>query len=306
MPSLERIPANSEILPRSATQGYFQVPNSVAENQALLTPAEKAMLLIILRRGHAATCSDDHWKAWTGLDPKMKRHAINGLKAGKGLRQYGRGDRARFSFDRSAWDGWVRTRPRHEKARTAGRSKSVTAKPGQQIHPECRERGCQRMCETESEAKADVIQISPTTATPNWKPVSDSPPPESPPETPSTAVVLATKPTPKRNDFNEFIGAFLMVGVEMSTTDLDKCRKLWAGLKPPEKTAALVDASTRSANEWQECATQYVPRPWNYLIEKRWTRQRVVEPRESSMSKAAIAQHRAGKRFMSGKDDLDF
>lgn len=152
---------------RSATQGFAQIPNSIVENQALLTPAELALVLIVCRRGQN-TVSDQHWQSWTGKDPKMKNHAIRGLRE-KGLRQIGRGERAKFLFDRNTWDTWVRSRPRHERAKTLGRSKSVTPRAGQMIHAECRERGCQKLCE----ATPAVISITSSPASPNWKPVSN-------------------------------------------------------------------------------------------------------------------------------------
>jgi hypothetical protein len=179
--ALVRFQAQSET--RSATQGVAYIPNSIVENQALLTPAELALVLIVCRRGEN-TVSDRHWEAWTGKDPKMKNHAIRGLRD-KGLRQIGRGSGAKFAFDRNAWDSWVRSRPRHERARTLGRSKSVSAKAGQMIHPECRERGCQKLCD----AQPGVISISQAPTTPNWKPVSNIA--KSSPAPPGASLTLA-------------------------------------------------------------------------------------------------------------------
>ena len=177
-PAPVRFQAQSET--RSATQGYAQIPNSIVENQALLAPAELALVLIACRRGFS-TISDKNWADWTGKDPKMKNHALRGLREKGCLRVTGRGNSAKFSFDRNAWDSWVRSRPRHERARTLGRSKSVNAKPGQMIHLECRERGCQKLCDS----PAEVISISSSIASENWKPVSNiansSPPTEGPP-----------------------------------------------------------------------------------------------------------------------------
>lgn len=167
----QRLPASSEGIPsRSATLGYAQLPNSVVENQSLLANAELRFLIIVCRRGPEKTCSDRNWEDWTGLDPKMKTHAIRGLRE-KGLHVRGRGNTAKFSFDRGTWDSWVRTRPRHERARTVGRSKTVTAQPGMQIHQECRERGCGRLCEGEK-----IVSIDSVVSEPNRKPVSNSPP----------------------------------------------------------------------------------------------------------------------------------
>ncbi len=71
--------------PRRVTAGYFKCPNSLAENQGLLTPAEKAFALIVFRREGAWPVSDKHWHEWTGLEPRIKLNAIAGLRK-KGLR----------------------------------------------------------------------------------------------------------------------------------------------------------------------------------------------------------------------------
>jgi hypothetical protein len=133
--------------------------------------------LIVLRRGEN-TVSDKHWEEWTGKDPRMKEYAIRGLKEKGCLHVRGRGERAKYYFERDKWDSWVRSRPRHERARTLGRSRSVTAKTGMQVHQECRERGCARLCEA---------QVIPFPATEVAKPVSQTeikPPPKEEPSPP--------------------------------------------------------------------------------------------------------------------------
>jgi len=287
-PAPVRFQAQSET--RSATQGVAYIPNSIVENQALLTPAELALVLIVCRRGEN-TVSDRHWEAWTGKDPKMKNHAIRGLRD-KGLRQIGRGNGAKFAFDRNAWDSWVRSRPRHERARTLGRSKSVSAKAGQMIHPECRERGCQKLCDTQP----GVISISQAPATPNWKPVSDSPPPESPPSCESsqeshqqskTPGAASSKPQePSAAQLQQLIGIFLSLGVGLSQLDLAKCEKLWNALKAPERATALAYAHMRQADDWIDRASRFVPRPWNYLAEKHWERRAIIEGRKQSATES--------------------
>jgi hypothetical protein len=181
----QRIPAQSESFPeRSATRGYFQVPNSFAENQWALTPAEKALILIACRMNSERTISDDHWTKWTGLKARIKHAAIKGCQE-KGLQVRGRGEKAKFYFDRNVWDAWVERVPKH-RARTVGRTKSVTPKAGQQIHPECRERGCQKLCEPQN----GVIAITSSPASPNWQPVANSSPPKIPPETSLTLAAI--------------------------------------------------------------------------------------------------------------------
>ena len=178
----QRIPSASEGSPRSATEGWFRCPNSVIENQALLTPAELALVLIVCRRGYGQPVSDKHWSDWTGKDPKMKTRAIRGLK-GKGLHISGRGGKARYSFERNDWDRFVEQRSRSEKARTAGRAKSVPASQGMQIHPECRSRGCQKLCDEGPTTQPTIIPISIVPATKHGTPVSQTAQlkPESPP-----------------------------------------------------------------------------------------------------------------------------
>jgi len=127
-PQPARFSPASEISSRTATQGYAQIPNSVIECQLLLTPAELAFVLIVCRRGEN-TVSDKHWTEWTGREARIKDSAIRGLKE-KGLHVRGRGNAAKYHFDRNHWDSWVRTQPRSKRARTIDRSKSVTPKAG--------------------------------------------------------------------------------------------------------------------------------------------------------------------------------
>lgn len=173
---------------RSATKGYALVPNSIIENSSLLTPAELLLVLVTCRIQDTQhrMVSDSTWEKWTGKKAGIKRRAILGLSE-RGLSATGRGDRVRLSFDRRVWDDWVSQRGRHERARTVGRTRSVSAKPGQMIHPECKERGCQRLCESEQKENCEVISIS---ATPNRQPVNNfanTSPPESPPNLQSNA-----------------------------------------------------------------------------------------------------------------------
>lgn len=151
----QRVPASSEGISRQTTQGFAQIPNSFVENLALVTHAESCLVMIACRRGEN-TISDKHWEEWTGLSARIKDHAIRGLRE-KGLVVKGRGKGAKYYFERDRWDSWVRSRPRRERAHTAGRSKSVTAKAGMQVHQECRERGCARLCEAK---QSDVIPIN--------------------------------------------------------------------------------------------------------------------------------------------------
>ena len=261
-----------------------------------MTPAERCLVLIVCRRGEN-TVSDKHWEEWTGLKPTIKDNAIRGLKE-KGLVVRGRGDRAKFYFERDKWDAWVRTRPRHERARTVGRSKSVTAKTGMQIHQECQSRGCARLCEP---------QVIPFPATQNERPVvqtlpdpppkeDQSPPPKGSPPHPPKAVEVRKQEA----GLQQLIGIFLSLGVAMSEADLRKCAKFWAQLSSTEKSTALAYAIARHQSEWSECATRYIPRPWNFLAEKHWERGTPVEGRAKTKTKGDKAHEAAAKMFREG------
>lgn len=176
---------------RSATNGFFQMPNSLVENLDLFTPSEVLFVLCLHRRGGDCTLSDRTWEDWTGMTPRMKDHAIKGLK-NKGLKCQGLGSGAKYQFDKDQWNRWMSAQPRRQKAHTAGRSKSVTAKAGMQVHPECQEHGCQKLCE--DPPKGQVISISSAIATQVEKQVSqvESPPPKtSPPPRPTFPLTTA-------------------------------------------------------------------------------------------------------------------
>jgi hypothetical protein len=204
-PQPSRISPQSEY--RSATQGYAQIPNSVIENQSLFPPAELRLVLIVCRRGEN-TVSDEHWTKWTGLDKRVKDMAIRGLRE-KGLRVTGRGDRAKYSFDRNACDSWVRAQSLRHRARTAGRkpsAPSVTAKPNMQVHPECRERGCGRLCESAVIPFPAPQVEKPVSQTELEKPVKTGKNPEPPDERRATedhSDIGASRPTREAPDFEK-------------------------------------------------------------------------------------------------------
>lgn len=122
----------------SSSGGFFQVPASLVERQGQLTHAEVSLALIVLREGGLGSTvkvSDTKWLAWTGLSPRAKEYAIAGLRE-KCLRVVGRGDTAKFAFDRSAWARFV-LEPAAARARTNGRA--TTSRP---VHADCKDRGC--------------------------------------------------------------------------------------------------------------------------------------------------------------------
>jgi hypothetical protein len=139
---------------------------------------------MVLQWAGGRTITDEVWEQTTGLDPRMKQMAIKGLRE-KGLHVTGEGKRAKYKFEVHAWESWYKSRPARERARTAGRAKSVAAKAGMQVHPECRER-CQRLCEPKN-------PVIPFPATQDAKPVSQSPPPEKPSPPPKEGYPLTLK-----------------------------------------------------------------------------------------------------------------
>jgi hypothetical protein len=148
------------------TQGWSQIPNSLIENQLAFTRAEFALALIVLRRGDGKPLSDQTWKDWTGLEPRLKKYAIDGLKA-KGLEVEGRGNDAKYTFARDRWDAFVRQlNPKKFKARTVGRA--VDPKPGAKVHEECRARGCAMLA-----AQGPQLVGSPEGSTLNLQPVAN-------------------------------------------------------------------------------------------------------------------------------------
>ena len=306
MPQTARQPAQSEGIPRRATQGFFQVPNSVAENLSLLTPAEKDLTLIIFRRGQGTVISEATWKKWTGKERRIMFSAVKGLRD-KGLTVNGIGDKATYSFDKFAWDKWVQAHPLHEKARTAGRKESVTARPGMQVHPECRERGCQQLCESKP-AACDVVSIDSFVqpVAQNADPPGKAGPPPSQIEKPKSTASSSPKADREPSNpmaesdanFQRVMGAFLSLGVAINESDVNRCLKLWAGLREPERTTAAAYAIARANDEWAERAARYIPRPWNYLGEKHWERNAPVRAREVSMSKGERAQRAAAEDFL--------
>jgi hypothetical protein len=159
---------------RNPTRGYAEIPNSLIENQAILTRAELSLALIVLRRAGpdgSAKISDSNWQSWTGLSPRNKEYAAAGLKA-KGLVVEGRGDQALYSFRRSAWDDYVRQAERDARPRTLGRPKAVSPKPGAKVHPDCAESGCAMMCAPERLTFVPATPVAQPVAQINHAPAS--------------------------------------------------------------------------------------------------------------------------------------
>jgi len=128
---------------RMPTKGFSQVPNSLIENQALLTRPELSLSLIVVRRGGVdettVPVSDDNWIAWTGLSPRAKEYAEAGLRKKGTLEVVGRGKGARYSFKRNGWNHFV-SHSERTKPHTEGR-KLEPAGAGRSVHQACAD-GC--------------------------------------------------------------------------------------------------------------------------------------------------------------------
>jgi hypothetical protein len=148
-----------------APRGYCETPNALVVNLGLLTHAELCLALVNCRRGDNKPIPDELWSEWTGLHPRMKQHAAKGLTKRGCLRVEGKGNSAKFTFDRDAWNQYV-THAERSKPRTAGR-RAVDPKPAQKVDPECRERGCGLL-----RMRCGETGLSPDTTTQDAKPVS--------------------------------------------------------------------------------------------------------------------------------------
>lgn len=232
-PAPSKIPAQPE---RKAH--YGQLWDDIADNQRLLADCELRFMIALCRRGWNSQLSDQSWEASTGLHIRMKARAIAGLRK-KGLVQTGQGKAARYSFDRKEWAAYThRNRDTEVKARTEGRK--VCAKPGQQIHPICRDRGCQRLCEEKA-----VIPINSITTTPNQTLVSgidsESPqsPPISPPFFPLTLAALRKLFPGTTDDMPQKIAAACEAQGVKGFSDEQLSSSLERALRPGQKSAGL-------------------------------------------------------------------
>jgi len=277
------MPAQSE---RIATPGTFEMPRSIAENLGLLTRPEIDMLVIIHRiqpinGKRPPMISDEHWEKWTGLKPRVKRLAIEGLKK-KGLTVHGNGASARYYFDPDAWEVWARAQRPEHKARTPG----YTPNPGQKIHPDCVKNGCQRLCEEKQNCDTPkLVSIADAAPVCEAEFVDPPQPEESWQNFANHPAKLLTSGSEKRTEgetdhrrtereesFKNLIGVFVSLGVPISDADVGRCKSLWAKLKPAEQTTALAYAVARNEDDWGKREIRYIPKPWNYLERKDWER----------------------------------
>lgn len=152
--------------------GYVKVPTFVVEHLRLLTPAETALTLIVLRRGSRShgfvpvQITDSNWQTWTGLSPRQKEYAIAGLRE-KGLSMAGRGDKAKFSFDAMAFHEFTQRAAvdgAESEVRTKGRAKGVTVPAGTVVHEDCRSKGCQMLCGGPEQSCTPVTVALPSAA----------------------------------------------------------------------------------------------------------------------------------------------
>jgi hypothetical protein len=326
--------------PHSPNSNFFDNFNAIIENQRVLTPTEFRLAMILLKRGahrEEVSLSQKTWQEWTGMDVKSRDLAIRGLTK-KGFHSEGRGDRARFRFDRGAWATTCRTADKSFRPKVE--QKRQPAKPGQMIHPECRERGCYMARQAE---EGKLVSID--SATTNWKPVSnialDSPcenarppaalvdpvgepsgparhdsrracdtrPKASDTVSPAAAALhkagsdtsaaegratnkpqpaTPSTPTPNRKPVSDsdisspqpktsvsgilceqFIGLFLAAGKPLNKGDMQRAKSRWCELSPEDQTAAFNAAHGKLI---QTADPQFIPLPANFLSAKSWTR----------------------------------
>jgi hypothetical protein len=122
---------------------------------------------------------------------------------------------------------------------------------------------------------------------------SDSPLPE-----PRATLAPAVVPHPISNekDFQSFMGIFMSLGVAVSETDMRRCCHLWISLDQPERMNAYAYAQ-QQRGVWATRSENFVPRPWNYLTDKSWTRRAVVKGREVAATKSEMASDKAKQLF---------
>lgn len=167
----------------------------------MFTHAELALALIVLRRQQGlpdemAPVSDKNWRDWTGLSPRAKEYAASGLKK-KCLRIEGRGDSARYHFQRQEWESFVLKARAGQRLKPRTDGRGVTAKPGAMVHPQCRERGCALLASQDaSGCDSGLTLVMPTQiAQPVAQTASASPPISTPPPPPlkkQSSTVVAT------------------------------------------------------------------------------------------------------------------
>ena len=265
---------------RKPTEGYFTVPNSFAENQNLLTPAEQRFALIVLRRqggmdkSTAVLVPDSYWEAWTGLKPRIKDSAEKGLRK-KGLVIEGRGRKAMYRFDRPSWESYVRHAPR-SKPRTEGRS--LEPKEGAQVHPNCHANGCAVLRSETGEdgitpidasqfaqpvAHSAVVQIDQAAILDRW---SDHGPLDTRPQKPIGCPLRSKQPSPSiaaqvaqpvaqtvyalwARTMHALQSAFPLCGLSFLVRLLAVVRAMFADVTDAELARAIVFAFGRAAGK---------------------------------------------------------
>jgi uncharacterized protein YdaU (DUF1376 family) len=97
-------------------------------------------------------------------------------------------------------------------------------------------------------------------------------------------------------EFQQIMGMWLSLGIEMSETDTRKCAMLWVALGVADQIAAFRDIEVRYP-DWRTRATRHVPRPWNYLGERQWERRAVAPVNAKAMTKGELVNEQAARGF---------
>ncbi|MEZ5351415.1 MAG: hypothetical protein R2762_02170 [Bryobacteraceae bacterium] len=105
-------------------------------------------------------------------------------------------------------------------------------------------------------------------------------------------------------DFEEFVGAFMSHGVELSENDLLQAGRVWISITPAERRAAVQWARDQAIGEWRTREhARYIPRPLTVLRDRHWTRKspgRVIRPITRGEQSAAQRNGELEKWAMEG------
>jgi hypothetical protein len=118
---------------------------------------------------------------------------------------------------------------------------------------------------------------------------------------PSSPLAQPVAQTPVK--IQSFLGIFISLAVPMSDRDLTRCKSLWSGLSPSARRAAYDDARAK-IDEWKSRASNYVPRPWNYLANAEWERRAVVAPRKTNETRTERAAREETDEFFRLNPDI--
>lgn len=110
-------------------------------------------------------------------------------------------------------------------------------------------------------------------------------------------------PEAEAPEFQAFLAVFAGLGVALSQHDADKTCRLWISLEPPERAVAYYYAIEQAKGPWGQCGKKYIPRPWNYLPEKHWTRISFAKGRDGPATKGETTHETAARMFRKRQEE---